>query len=373
MNIFIKSVINLIKYLNINNSKKEFVFYSESKFYREHFIDLIENLVLLNQENVIFVTSDIEDYHFFKDKINCIFIGNFFILDLFFRILKCKFMIMTLTDLGSHLQKSKGCEKYIYFFHALASTHGIYTNTAFKNYDIILTNGEYQSKELIYAEKKFNFPKKEIINIGYFFLDYIKNKSNLLIEEKNHILFAPSWNYDKKNVFNDYGIKLINILLINDFKVTLRPHPEHFKREREKIKNIIKKFSDNKNFNLDKNNSNLDSLERSALVITDNSTIVLEFLLIFKRPILYFDYNKKIHNTNRSKIPIQTFEDNFKNIFGNIINAASLEKLPTFCKNLIDNKNDIEMKVHEFNLKNLQNFGNSSKIAAQYLIKIKNS
>ena len=66
MNTFIKSVINLLKYLNINNSKKEFVFYSESKFYREHFIDLIENLLLFNQKNIIFVTSDIEDYNLIK-------------------------------------------------------------------------------------------------------------------------------------------------------------------------------------------------------------------------------------------------------------------------------------------------------------------
>ena len=55
-------------------------------------------------------------------------------------------MIMTLTDLGIHFQKSKLCKFYVYFFHAIASTHQIYTNSAFKNYDIILSNGEYQSK-----------------------------------------------------------------------------------------------------------------------------------------------------------------------------------------------------------------------------------
>jgi hypothetical protein len=48
--------------------------------------------------------------------------------------------------------------------------------SAFKNYDIILSNGEYQFKELRLAEEQFNFPKKEVVNSGYFFLDNI-NKS----------------------------------------------------------------------------------------------------------------------------------------------------------------------------------------------------
>ena len=45
---------------------------------------------------------------------------------------------MTLTGLGNPLPKSNSCNYYVYFFHALASTHQIYTKDAFKNYDIIL-------------------------------------------------------------------------------------------------------------------------------------------------------------------------------------------------------------------------------------------
>ena len=372
MNIFFNSIINLIKYLRTNDEKKEFVFYSESKFYRDHFIDLIDNLIKLNQRNIIFVTSDIDDYNFFNKKINCIFIGNYFILQIFFKILKCKFMIMTLTDLGNHLQKSKSCQKYIYFFHALASTHEIYTNTAFKNYDIILTNGDYQTQELIFAEKNFNFQKKEIVNMGYFFLDYVKRKSNLFLEEKDHILFAPSWNYDQKNIFNDFSIDIIKTLLLNSFQVTLRPHPEHFKRCKKKLDKIAELFSKNLKFNLDTNNSNLESLEKAALIITDNSSIVLEFLLIFKRPIIYINYNKKIHNINRSKIPIQTFEEVFKNKFGNITDVPSIKTLSALCFNLIADKKNLEIEIDKFNLLNLSNYGNSSEMAAEYLLKKKN-
>ena len=41
---FIDSIIGLINFVKLDQKKKEFVFYSESKFYRDYYIDLIINL-----------------------------------------------------------------------------------------------------------------------------------------------------------------------------------------------------------------------------------------------------------------------------------------------------------------------------------------
>ena len=78
-------------------------------------------------------------------------------------------VIMTLTDLDNHeIKKSKFCKNYVYIFHSLASTHKCYTKEAFKNYDIILSNGDYQ-KELEIAEKFLIL--KKIFNTGYLYLE----------------------------------------------------------------------------------------------------------------------------------------------------------------------------------------------------------
>ena len=367
LKVFFESLINLIKFINIDNKKKEFIFYSESKFYREHFIDLILNLKKSGQKNIILITSDKDDIIFFKETLTCLYIKNYFILSVFFKILNCKFMIMTLTDLGNHFQKSKLCKFYVYFFHAIASTHQIYTNSAFKNYDIILSNGEYQSKELRLTEKQFNFPKKEIVNSGYFFLDNIKKKANLKSKEKRHVLFAPSWNYNKENLFNDYSIDVISNLLSKNFTLTLRPHPEHYKRSKKTINKINKLFFNLKNFILDKNFSNLKSLEKAEILITDNSSIVFEFMLIFKRPIIYIDYKEKIHNISEDKIPIMTIEEEFKTVFGNKLNINKLENLAGLCENLINENNVSSQLVDSFAKKYLSNLDHSASFAANYL------
>ena len=365
---FIKSLINLVNFIKLENKKKEFVFFSESKFYREHFKDLILELKKRDQSNIIFVTMDQDDIKYFKEYVKIFLISNYIILKLFFIILKCRFMIMTLPDLGNHIIKSKNCDFYVYFYHALGSTHKIYTKEAFKNYEIIFTNGEYQSKELRKAEIKYNFPRKEIVNVGYFFLDHLKKKVNLNIKEKNNILFAPSWNYNEKNLFNDYSLLIISKLLTNNFSVTFRPHPEHYKRSKKIIKKIFNTYADEKNFTIDKNFSNIKSLEKANILITDNSSIVFEYLLIFKRPIIYINYVDKIHNKSSDQLNLSTIENELKKKFGNIILIDELNDLPLICSNLMKRSNLNYDSIDEFTNEYISNLNHSSAYAAEYLI-----
>ena len=119
---------------------------------------------------------------------------------------------------------------------------------------------------------------------------------------------------------------------------------------------------------MDKNWSNLNSLEKAEILITDNSSIVFEFVLVFERPIIYIDYKDKVHNTNIDKLTIKTIDDVFKENFGNVVNITNLEYLPNLCeKMLIENNLSAEL-IKSFSKKYLSNLGNSSSFAANYLI-----
>ncbi len=191
--------------------KDHIVFFSESGFYKDFFEEFVLNT---NKENkkCIYLTSDFKEYLYFKDKINTFYIGNGIVSQIILATIRCTILVLTLTDLGNNYQISKNCLKYIYFFHSLASTHKIYKKEAFKNYNIIFCNNEYQKKELELAEQKFFFPQKKIITTGYMYLDFL-NKSYNKLENKKTVLFAPSWNYNKKNLLNEYGIYILDFLI----------------------------------------------------------------------------------------------------------------------------------------------------------------
>ena len=134
-------------------------------------------------------------------------------------------------------------------------------------------------------------------------------------------------------------------LIKQNFKVILRPHPEHYKRSMNVINKIYFEFKGEKRFILDKNQIALKSMEESELLITDNSAITIEFLFIFFRPIIYINFQKKIHNKNFFGYEIKINQINF---FEEHIKKA---------KTKISNKS----KITQFRNKNFSNIGNVSE------------
>ena len=344
-----KSCQGLFKFFSIKNNKKKIVFYSESKHYRNYFLELILKLKTKQNFEIIYVTSDINDLNLIDNTIKPIFIGAVFFRTIFFTILNCDIMIMTLTDLGNHhLKKSKNCNNYIYIFHSAVSTHLTYEKESFKNYDIIFANGEYQRQELIKAEEIYKFPKKKIFNIGYLYHENISKRKNLNNELKKNILFAPSWNKSSKNLFNDYSLFIIESLIENDYFVTLRPHPELIKKSVKILKKIKNKFKNNKKFKLNDNLLDLNPFELSQFIITDNGGVGLEYSLIYRKPAMYINYAEKVHNLSHKELNIEPIENHFKKNFAYEIDVNEIKNIPK-----IISKMDERFKLK---IKNLDNF-----------------
>lgn len=282
-------------------------------------------------------------------------------------------MIMTLTDLGNyHLKKSKKCKKYIYIFHSLVSTHLTYRKESFKNYDIIFSNGEYQEKELIKAEKIYNFPKKEIFNTGYLYYEKISkniNRNNIL---RNNILLAPSWNENPKNLFNDYSLFIIQTLIENGYSVTLRPHPELLKKSKRVLKKIKSKFANNNKFKLNDSLLDLNPFELSEFIITDNGGVGLEYCLFYKKPALYINYAEKIHNHFYKDLNIEPIENSFKKIFAYEINVDEIKNIINIIPKM---NNNFKLKIKEldnFYDKYVSKEKNSSDRATKIILEILN-
>ncbi len=351
----------LINIINFNNERKKFLFYSENISYRKYAYYIIEVLAKKYPGQIAYVSSDTKDR---IDNLNIknLYIGNGFLMNLFFSIVKVDYLFLTLTDLGNHLiKKTKNVGKYVYYFHAAISTFKSYTNTAFDNYDIVLCNSKFQLEEIRKREKDKKLPKKQLIESGYFYFDYLSDK----ISNKNQardILIAPSWNYDHRNFINENFIKILDYLIDKEMNVIFRPHPEHFKRSKEILEKIKDKFNKFGNFYFDEHDENFLSMEKSKCLLTDASGISIEFLILFKRPVLYLFDKDKIHNKDISDFRgLKSIDEIIRDKFGYTFYEKDINDLDSIIEKTDVNFQSKIQYLDTFINNNFFNFGNTKK------------
>ena len=353
----VRNIILIIKNINIINSvKPKYIFYSENKSYQKYSYLLIQLLAKKNPDGIFYVSSDIDD-KIENLNIKNMFIGNGFFMQYFFNVVKSENMFLTITDLDNHvIKKTKNVNNYVYYFHSPVSTTIQYMNEAFDNYDTILCNGEYQINEIQRAESLKNNKKKKLIKSGYLYFDYLKEKINLQ-KNSNEVLIAPSWNSNEVNFMNQNLELLIDEVLKKGFNVRFRPHPENFKRSANIIEGFQKKFKNSK-FILDDTVENKEAMENAKCLITDNSGIAIEYILLFKKPVLYFEDVKKIHNSNFEKYnDLITMEDKVKTTFGYIFTINEIKNIDLIINNSIKDFKNKDNIIEKFTNENFYNFG----------------
>jgi len=352
----------------IRKLKPKFLFFSENKNYQKYSYLLIETLIKKYPNEVYYVSSDIDD-KINNPDVNNIFIGKGLLRNIFFLIIRAQNIFLTLTDLGNHVvKKPENVDRYIYYFHGAVSTTKAYTATAFDNYDIILCNGDYHLNEIRKRESIKKIKKKILIKAGYFYFDYLNNKKNTQIVA-DEILIAPSWNYNQKDFINENLEEIIQLALNKGHVVKFRPHPESFKRSMLTINHFRKKFS-NQKFILDETSENINSMEKAKCLITDNSGIAIEYVLLFKKPVLYFENNDKIHNTEfNNYTDLITMDQKVKESFGYTFTKENIKDLDVLIdKSILEFKNK-DAKINDFINNNFYNYGTTVKNFNDLIIK----
>lgn len=368
MNIIIeiKNFFSLLNFLvDLKDKKIKIVFFSEGKSYQKYSKPIIEALCSIYSGNIYYFSIDKNDT-IKHDRIINYYVSPLLIY-FFFNKLKAENMFLTITDLGNNLlKKTKNIDKYIYYFHSPVSTTKNYTSKAFDNYDIIMCNGQFQINEIRLREYLKKLNKKRLIPTGYCYFDYLIKNSNQNINGDD-ILIAPSWNINKNNFINENFIELIDVLIKKNYNVVFRPHPEHFKRSKNILNDIKNKFSKNR-FKLDIDINNIKSMEKAQCLITDSSGIAIEYMIIMKRPVLYFDEFDKIHNSEfKDYSKLKTIDQKIKRNFGYSFKKSDFSNIDDIIdrskKKLYKQSSELEKFIDE----NYFNFGNTKKFLFSFL------
>ena len=133
--------------------------------------------------------------------------------------------------------------------------------------------------------------------------------------------------------------------------------------------NSYKAKFENKNFIFDDKPENLEALEKAKCLITDNSGISIELMMIFKKPVIYYSDFDKIHNEKFEMFKnLQPMEDSIKDKFGYEFNKKQINELKDILDNVLNSFDENE--IDNFLINNFYNYGNSIKYFDKNLLKI---
>lgn len=351
----------------IASEQKKIVFYAENKASYNHLGPLINEFVSRNIP-ITYVTSIKDDPLLSENNnlVQTIFIGKGISRINFFLTLETNILITDMPDLEKfHIKRSRKCNvHYVYIFHSMFSIHSYLRKGALDHYDTIFCVGEHHIKEIRETEKIYKLKPKNLIKYGFPRLDELKKKSVENFNKFNNtILICPS--YGKNNLLVNSGMKLIKILLNNNFKVILRPHYKIFDENKEIINKIINEFSTHKNFKLEKGNLSYDNFKNSICMISDWSNISFEYAFVYFKPIIFIDVPMKNMNEEFQKLSSPPIEFEIREKIGYLLSPNMLETIP----NLIDfTKNNLsKKKIEESIEKMIFNLGQSAKIGVDFL------
>ena len=352
---------------------KNITFYAEHKGYYPYFEGMINEIVYKQHKSICYITSDSKD-PILKNENPCI--KTFYIkkkLANFFKFLDCKVFVMTLTNLNNYYLKKTSNIHYVYVFHSMVSMHMVYNFGAFDHYDSILCVGPQHVKEFRVFEKQYNLEEKKLIEAGYYRLEkiyksYKDSKKQKSKTNKPTVLIAPSWG--EENILESCGEELINLLLNNNYKVIVRPHPETIRRYPYLIQKIAYKFILNDNFTLEKSTATNDSVLKSDVLICDCSGIALEYAFGTERPVIFLDVPLKIKNEKYKELSIEPVELTLRTKIGKLISLDNLNTIIDIVNNIEDFNNTFKSEIIKQREKYIFNFGNSSKISVDYILSL---
>lgn len=353
--------------------ERKIVFYSESAIYYLYYESFIEHLLNDSYETITYITSDPGDPVIDKasQRFRVYYISNA-MMAFTTGLLDADNLVFTMTDLGNyHIRRSTKDVNHIYIFHAIMSTHMIYSKEAFDHYDAIFCVGPYQVKEIRAREKHYGLRKKALIEVGYPLLEklhaeHMQERVKKNVKDKPVLLVAPTWS--EGNLFEICMDELIERLLAASFTVVLRPHPETYKRNRSSINQIIAKYRYQENFELETALTSVANFHRADLLITDWSGIALEYAFGTERPVLFINTPQKIHNREYEKIGLEPIEVSLRGKIGRQVEPDEISSIAAAVKEVLANGLYYQDEIISAREENIFNWGRSTEIGGQYLL-----
>ena len=366
----LKEIREIYRYYKTSKKVNAITFYSENGIYYQYYKGTINILLTKKNTSILYITSDIDDQIF---KCNDDNLSSFYInilVPVVFPFINTKMLIMTMPEIDKyHIKRSFNDVNHVYMFHAANSIHMQYKKGAFDNYDTVFCIGHHHVDEIRKTEKLYNLKHKELINVGYSWLEelerlYLSTKYNYK-NVKQKIIIAPSWS--KGNILDSCIHTILETLMPFHYEIIVRPHPEYIKRNKDNVNLLEKKYGDKKNVKVETQSSSILNILEASLLITDWSGIAIEFIWGMNKPVIYINTPKKIENPEYKKLGIVAIEDQIRKLNENVINISDSINIDIMAKKLMRKVYSNNEETLNLKKETLFNWGRSSEVGAEYI------
>ncbi|MCQ2531545.1 MAG: CDP-glycerol glycerophosphotransferase family protein [Saccharofermentans sp.] len=373
---FFRSLLLKLKFLvsrekvNIDKDHQKFAIFSDSKHYWNTFEPICDEFEKRGIE-ITFYTAAQDDPALSKDYkyVKCVFAGKGNATYSRMNLLKADILLSTTPNLDVYQWKrSRNVKYYVHIFHAI-SDPSLYKMFSLDAYDAVLNIGPVFEKQIRKLEELRNQPNKEIVNMGLPYVDSLFARKKSTPDIKNDtpvVLLAPSWNTNA--ILARYGSPFIKALVDTGYHIIIRPHPQSFKSEKEMIDRLMSEFPNSDKLEWNRDNDNFDVLNRSDILISDFSGVIMDYYLVFNKPFIYadFDFDSSQYDAYWLKDDPTWLLSTIRKI-GSPIDENYSENIKSIIDKSLNNTNQNSM--HDEVLKQgLSNLGTSAKHTVDYLI-----
>ncbi len=361
------------RFLNI--SGKKIVFYSEKNGFYKYYRNIIEEIIRRTNIVIHYISSDPLDevFQMETDQFKTYYIGENRMIVLMMKM-ETDLMVMTTPDLENFQLKRSYVKKdieYIYVPHDVNSSNLTFHKNALDHFDTIFTSGFKNKEELKEREEKYNLPSKNLVEWGSGVIDnmaesYMEMSRDEKHEEKKTILIAPSW--QKDNILDSCIEEMLDRLVQTDYKVIVRPHPQYVRHFEGRVDCLAEKY---KGYGVEfqKDFSSNKTVYMADLLVTDWSSISLEYAFSTLKPVLFINTPMKVVNSDYQELSTVPIDIELRDKVGISLemDRVGTEVVSAIDRLLYDQQFSKE-SMQELKGVYLYHPGESGKVGAKYMI-----
>lgn len=358
---------------------KRIVFYSEKNGFYKYYKNIIEEIIRRTNIVIHYITSDPEDEVFGMEgeQFKPYYINENRMIVLMMKM-QTDIMVMTTPDLENFQLKRSYIQKdieYIYVPHDVNSSNLTFHKNALDHFDTIFTSGPKNKAEIAEREQKFKLPAKNLIEWGSSVIDNMtasyeqmlkgEDTESALTEGKT-VLIAPSWQED--NILDSCIEKMLDKLVQTKHRIIVRPHPQYVRHFEARIDALAAKYREY-GVTFQKDFSSNKTVYMADLLVTDWSSISLEYAFSTLKPVLFINTPMKIVNPDYKELETVPIDIELRDKVGISIALDHIEnEIVSAVDKLLNDVQFSRDSMQALKEQYIYNVGTSGKVGAKYII-----